>query len=161
MGGECLSCYRLMARSWGKCREGVAEYKSLGKPTKIPLQKLAGEKVEEISANWVNDVRKDVSREKDLRMSTTKQSSQDSGAKQNKELTPGTENVIIPEGLDRIEVQLLNGKKAYLFVPVPLPFGEKERLKKYIDLILEETVSSSRWQPSDNIVNSTNLSDEE
>ena len=42
------------------------------------------------------------------------------------------------EGLDRIEVQLVGGKKAYIFVPVPLPSKEKERLKKYIDLILDE-----------------------
>lgn len=40
-------------------------------------------------------------------------------------------------GLDRIEVQLTGGRRAYLFVPVPLPVREKERLKKYIDLILE------------------------
>jgi hypothetical protein len=43
-----------------------------------------------------------------------------------------------PEGLDRIEVLLRSGKRAYLFVPVPLPRREKERLKQYIDLILED-----------------------
>jgi hypothetical protein len=42
------------------------------------------------------------------------------------------------DGLDRLEIKLRGGKRAYLFVPVPLPSGEKERLKKYIDLILEE-----------------------
>ena len=42
------------------------------------------------------------------------------------------------EGLDRIEVHLVNGKKAFLYVPVLLPFGEKERLKRYIDLFTEE-----------------------
>src|SRR5213080_2113604 len=41
------------------------------------------------------------------------------------------------DGLDRIEVQLSGGRRAYLFVPVPLPTREKERLKKYIDQILE------------------------
>jgi hypothetical protein len=41
------------------------------------------------------------------------------------------------EGLDRIEVQLAGGRRAYLLVPVPLAPREKERLKKYIDLILE------------------------
>ena len=39
--------------------------------------------------------------------------------------------------LDRIEVQLAGGRRAYLLVPVPLSHSEKERLKKYIDLILE------------------------
>lgn len=48
------------------------------------------------------------------------------------------------EGLDRIEIRLMNGTRAYLFIPVPLPFGEKERLKKYIDLLLEEPDKSSR-----------------
>lgn len=39
--------------------------------------------------------------------------------------------------LDRIEVQLSGGRRAYLFVPVPIAAREKERLKRYIDLILE------------------------
>jgi hypothetical protein len=42
------------------------------------------------------------------------------------------------EGLDRIEIRLRNGQKAYFFLPVPLPYGEKERLKQYLDLALEE-----------------------
>jgi hypothetical protein len=54
----------------------------------------------------------------------------------------GGETIVVPKGLDRIEVQLRNSKKAYLFVPVPLPTGEKERLKGYIDLILEESIIS-------------------
>lgn len=49
------------------------------------------------------------------------------------------------EGLEKHEIRLINGKKAYLYVPVPLPYGEKERLKKYLgfisDLILEESPS--------------------
>jgi hypothetical protein len=52
------------------------------------------------------------------------------------------ETIVVPKGLDRIEVQLRNSKKAYLFVPVPLPKGEKERLKGYIDLVLEESATS-------------------
>jgi hypothetical protein len=47
-------------------------------------------------------------------------------------------SVLIPSDLDRIEVKLRNGQKAYLFVPVPLHSRDKERLKKYIDLILDE-----------------------
>lgn len=43
------------------------------------------------------------------------------------------------EGLEKYEITLINRKKAYIYVPVPLPRGEKERLKQYIDLILEET----------------------
>jgi hypothetical protein len=39
--------------------------------------------------------------------------------------------------LDRLEVQLANGRRAYLHVPVPLSAKEKERLKKFIDLIIE------------------------
>jgi len=54
------------------------------------------------------------------------------------------------EGLERHEISLVNGKKAYLYVPVPLPYGEKERLKKYLgfisDLILEEPPSSHSTQ---------------
>lgn len=54
-------------------------------------------------------------------------------------LAQGNQEVFaIPEGLDRLEVQLRGGRRAYLFVPVPLPAVEKERLKKYIDLILED-----------------------
>lgn len=45
--------------------------------------------------------------------------------------------VPVDSALDRIEVQLSGGRRAYLFVPVPLPAREKERLKRYIDLILE------------------------
>lgn len=41
--------------------------------------------------------------------------------------------------LTRMEILLLNGMKAYFFLPQPLPYGERERLKKYIDLVLEET----------------------
>lgn len=48
------------------------------------------------------------------------------------------------EELDRIEIKLRNGMKAYLYVPVPLPYGEKERIKKYIDLLLEEDNPRSR-----------------
>jgi hypothetical protein len=44
----------------------------------------------------------------------------------------------VSEGLDRIEIRLRNGQKAYFFLPVPLPYGEKERLKQYLDLALEE-----------------------
>jgi hypothetical protein len=39
--------------------------------------------------------------------------------------------------LDRVEVQLTGGRRAYLLVPVPLSSKEKERLKRYIDLMLE------------------------
>ena len=50
----------------------------------------------------------------------------------------GLESVLVPEGLDRIEIRLLNGKKVFWFLPQPLPYGEKERLKKWLDLVLEE-----------------------
>ncbi|MEM8805289.1 MAG: hypothetical protein AAGF01_04590 [Cyanobacteria bacterium P01_G01_bin.38] len=47
-------------------------------------------------------------------------------------------NVANLEELERYEITLVNGQKSFIYVPVPLPYGEKERLKKYIDLILEE-----------------------
>lgn len=47
------------------------------------------------------------------------------------------------DSLDRIEVQLSGGRRACLFVPVPLAAREKERLKKYIDLILEPEDNSN------------------
>jgi hypothetical protein len=63
---------------------------------------------------------------------------------------------IIAEDLTRMEILLLNGKKAYFCFPQPLPYGERERLTKYIDLVLEETpprpVSSNRV--TDQIVDS-------
>jgi hypothetical protein len=55
-----------------------------------------------------------------------------------------------------MEMLLLNGMKAHFFLPQPLPYGERERLKKYIDLVLEETpprpVNSNRV--TDQIVDS-------
>lgn len=62
------------------------------------------------------------------------------------------------ENLDRIEIKLVNGAKAYFFVPVPLPFGEKERLKKYIDLLLE---APSRDQQTSQVGRSTEAMDED
>lgn len=47
------------------------------------------------------------------------------------------EIVAIPRDLDRHEIRMRNGMKAYMFVPSPLPPGEKERLKEFIDLMLE------------------------
>lgn len=50
------------------------------------------------------------------------------------------DNQIIHEDLDRIEVRLPRGRKAYLLIPAPgiLSKADKERIKGYIDLILEE-----------------------
>lgn len=50
------------------------------------------------------------------------------------------DNQIIDEDLDRIEVRLQRGRKAYLLIPAPgiLSTADKERMKGYIDLILEE-----------------------
>jgi hypothetical protein len=60
---------------------------------------------------------------------------------------------ILPEleGLEKYEITLTNRKKAYIYVPVPLPYGEKKRLQQYIDLILEEplTSPSANYQESD------------
>jgi hypothetical protein len=50
----------------------------------------------------------------------------------------GLVTVVIPAGLNRIDVPLQNGKKAVLFVPETLLHYDKERLKKYIDLQLDE-----------------------
>jgi hypothetical protein len=67
---------------------------------------------------------------------------------------PSYEDVVLPkgnvldeplpnlDGLERYQITLINRKKAYLYVPVPLPHGEKQRLKQYIDLILEEPANS-------------------
>ncbi len=56
-------------------------------------------------------------------------------------------NIHSAEGLEKYEINLVNQKRAYIYVPVPLPYGEKERLKKYIDLILED--SSANLKASD------------
>jgi hypothetical protein len=61
----------------------------------------------------------------------------------NKPQTSNSSNLlpeILPnlEGLEKYEITLTNRKKAYIYVPVPLPYGEKKRLQQYIDLILEE-----------------------
>jgi hypothetical protein len=73
----------------------------------------------------------------------------------------GYENVLIPEELDRIEIRMRSGQRAYLFVPVPLPLGEKERLKKYIDLILEEeTQTTSHRSEEGDMVDGSTTSDE-
>jgi len=42
------------------------------------------------------------------------------------------------EGLHKFEIPLSSGGMAYIFAPARLPFGEKERLKKFIDLMLDE-----------------------
>jgi hypothetical protein len=55
-------------------------------------------------------------------------------------------NIEIPNNLgdlEKYEITLTNGKKAYMYVPVPLPYGEKNRLKQYVDLILEEPCKST------------------
>jgi hypothetical protein len=41
-------------------------------------------------------------------------------------------------GLHKFEIPLSNGGMAYIFAPARLPLGEKERLKKFIDLMLDE-----------------------
>ena len=50
------------------------------------------------------------------------------------------DNQIIDEDSDRIEIRLPRGRKAYLLIPAPgiLSKADKERMKGYIDLILEE-----------------------
>lgn len=52
-------------------------------------------------------------------------------------LSSKVEELAASGGLDRIEIRLRNGRKAYLFVPSPLTMEDKKRLKGYIDLILE------------------------
>jgi len=47
------------------------------------------------------------------------------------------------DSLDRIAINLSNGKTAYLFIPSPLPYGEKKRLQQFIDLLQEEMPSES------------------
>lgn len=97
---------------------------------------------DQLSEKLTDETQKNTGRELNIQQPPVKPSSHNVGSSQQT-------TVFIPEGLDRIEVQLLNGKKAYLFVPVPLPFREKERLKKYIDLILEETELNPEQQPID------------
>jgi hypothetical protein len=53
-------------------------------------------------------------------------------------------HIHLEESLEKYEIRLINQEKAYIYVPVPLPFGEKERLKKYIDLILEDLPANSK-----------------
>jgi hypothetical protein len=60
-----------------------------------------------------------------------------------------TQALLNSDDLDRIEIQLRNGKKAYLLIPVPLPYGEKVRLKGYIDLLLEENPPSQNAPQSE------------
>jgi len=45
-------------------------------------------------------------------------------------------------GLHKFEIPLSNGGMAYIFAPARLPFGEKERLKKFIDLMLDEPLTA-------------------
>jgi hypothetical protein len=61
-------------------------------------------------------------------------------------------NIHPGEDLEKYEITLVNQEKAYIYVPVPLPFGEKERLKKYIDLIIED--------PSNNLESFSHFSNE-
>jgi hypothetical protein len=48
------------------------------------------------------------------------------------------------EGLFRYEIPLENDSVVYLYAPRRLPHSEKERLKKFIDLMLEESPVSPR-----------------
>lgn len=73
-------------------------------------------------------------------------------------LKSGVMPTMFPD-LDRIEVQLSSGKKAYLFVPVPLPVKEKSRLKKYIDLILEPEELSTNMQQQETDYSSVDQDD--
>jgi hypothetical protein len=57
-------------------------------------------------------------------------------------------NIHATEDLEKYEINLVNQKRAYIYVPVPLPYGEKERLKKYIDLILEDPSINSKISDS-------------
>ena len=63
-----------------------------------------------------------------------------SGASTHAQEQNQVDNQIIDEDLDRIEVRLPRGRKAYLLIPAPgiLSKEDKERMKGYIDLILEE-----------------------
>ncbi len=61
---------------------------------------------------------------------------------------PVANNIHSEEGLEKYEINLVNQKRAYIYVPVPLPYGEKERLKKYLDLMLEDSPSDSKVSKS-------------
>lgn len=56
---------------------------------------------------------------------------------------PVNHSIPLSVELDRMEIQLNRGRKAYLFLPVPLTSSEKNRLKTYIDLVLEDDDSTS------------------
>ncbi len=57
------------------------------------------------------------------------------------------------EKLEKYEINLVNHKKVYIYAPVPLPYGEKERLKKYIDLMIEAPSSKPQAFNSSSVEN--------
>jgi hypothetical protein len=56
-------------------------------------------------------------------------------------------NTVFPapdsEGIDRIEINLSSRRKAVLLIPVPLSKADKTRIKKFVDLLLEEDEPAS------------------
>lgn len=62
---------------------------------------------------------------------------------------------VTPEGLDRIDIRLSNGVRAYLLVPQPLPYGEKARIKLWVDNLLEEKAPSTNTQTTEPAVSTT------
>lgn len=65
------------------------------------------------------------------------------------------ETIIIPAGLDRVEVKLVDGQRAFIFVPVPLAKRDKLRLKQYIDLVLDEEIDERIDSPSSTVTDAT------
>jgi hypothetical protein len=51
------------------------------------------------------------------------------------QLTAEGTTVSVPNSMEKQEITFRGGKKAYFILPVPLPIGEKERLKQWLDLI--------------------------
>lgn len=56
----------------------------------------------------------------------------------------------IPAGMEKQELTFRGGKKAYFILPVPLPIGEKARLKQWLDLVklhIDLTLEDEPEQP--------------
>ncbi|HEY0603618.1 MAG TPA: hypothetical protein VGD58_11940 [Herpetosiphonaceae bacterium] len=65
-------------------------------------------------------------------------------------------DITIPDGMEKQEITFRGGKKAYFILPVPLPGGEKARLKQWLDLIKMHIDITLEDDPKQTLPNTTN-----
>ncbi len=85
---------------------------------------------------------------KEVKNNEYKHDNQQQGKNTNTNANSVSSHIHSVEGLEKYEITLVNQEKAYIYVPVPLPYGEKDRLKKYIDLILEDSPANLKVKVS-------------